>query len=331
MGTILGHAKADLASRIDVAALPAGLRADVLAAAFPPPVVRRWPALVAVHPLAGPLVSTVLANELLDYQGVTFVDDLGDAFEATPTAVARSWWAARRVARVERLWHALLVTEPRLTPTVLAQLENEIGRLVATLTRSWLRLGVPDAAVAELRADLAQIADAVADAPPDRQAARREREQRWLRQRVPPVLAKRVARARDLAILPDACAAIGSSGATPAHAAATLWWVGERLLIDETRHRLRTARLPDRWSERQHHGLREDLTNLRLRVARRLLADGVEDPAAAATREAQRHAGALAQVGELLAALGASGEDGTNLHGLAVAVRRLREGLDTAA
>ncbi len=105
---------------------------------FPPEVAERFASLLPVYPLRRELVSTILANDVVNSQGVTFVGRVSAQTGAAAPAVVRAYRIARDVsgagehrAAIERLFG--VIDQERWIA-----LMDEADRIVSALTRWYL-------------------------------------------------------------------------------------------------------------------------------------------------------------------------------------------------
>jgi glutamate dehydrogenase len=92
---LLAYAKLDLDAEINASDLPEeGYFASELAGYFPPAAVKRFPDELAQHRLKREIVSTVLANKIVNLAGPVFVHRMKEVSSAPASRVARAFAVA---------------------------------------------------------------------------------------------------------------------------------------------------------------------------------------------------------------------------------------------
>lgn len=110
---------------------------DILIAAFPKPLQRKFQALMMTHPLRREIIATKLSNIIVNEMGFAFVYRIQDETGATVDAVVRAYMIARDVLELESIFRSIQALETSITA------EAQIGymmlylRLVRRITR-WL-------------------------------------------------------------------------------------------------------------------------------------------------------------------------------------------------
>jgi glutamate dehydrogenase len=104
IATLTAHVK--LALKVDLLAsnLPdQQVFADRLLNYFPPQLRQRLPEAIAAHPLRREITSTVLANEVIDTAGMSYLFRLAEDTGATSTDAVRAFAAASAIAGIPLL------------------------------------------------------------------------------------------------------------------------------------------------------------------------------------------------------------------------------------
>ena len=305
------------------------LSRDALGRAFPPALTRRFPDLLPRHRLRRELIATQLANAVVDRMGVSFVDHLGHETGAPLAEVVRAFQAARLGIDADRWWDHLDGLDALQEPARIRALEAPLEDLLAQLTRTLL--SDPSTEPPEQRCDvLVDIARTMLDAwstlgTDDQQRARVAHARRLVDDLVDPDLARLLATARELALIPDVATvhAEVSDAEVPA-VADVLLQLGDALGIDRLEQGLRQVVPKDLWTRRQRLGLLADLRRARCQAAVAAHLDGPEpDP----DRVVARYLGARrAGLDRALAVVSAAERaEGAPLDALAVAVRAVTE------
>jgi glutamate dehydrogenase len=328
---LLGYSKVDHVARLLGSDLPdePWLR-TALDTYFPPLAVERFGHLISEHRLRRQLVATVVANDLVNRMGVTYVSRTAHELGCMSWEVAAAWWAAREVSDGERLWQMIEGLGDRITVALELELEAEVDRLVDTLTRTYLRHRVGSdigRVVARDRPAFDELGKAVDDvAPPARGASRTLRGQSWIDLGIEPALAERIAALRELTIVPDVAVVAAETGAPVRHVGEVFWRLSEALPLDDLAARLGAVRTGGSWQYWQLLGLADEFRELRVSGAAQVVAEHPEAaPAEAVAAFLAERADARERVNVMLVALDRDTDGG--LDALGVAVRTLRAAL----
>ncbi len=247
LAVLLAGAKRNLAARLLTSTVPdqPALRA-ALAGYFPPLLVERFGHHLDGHRLRRELVASVVANDVVNRMGATFVTRLAADTGATPAEVAAAYWIARTVVCAPERWAELEAGEDGLPPTAQVLAAGPVlSDLLEALTRDYLRRQETDDIAATAARDqpaLAELAGAVADlGTPYRRRLRARRAETLADRGLDADMALRWAGLPDLEVGPDAAELARATGrAVPAVAEAVLQ-LGESLGIDRLGERLRQA------------------------------------------------------------------------------------------
>ncbi|HTJ76307.1 MAG TPA: NAD-glutamate dehydrogenase domain-containing protein [Acidimicrobiales bacterium] len=283
LAVLLAGAKRSLSARLLASAMPdePALR-PALVSYFPPMLAARFGHLVDGHRLRRELVASVVANDLVDRMGATFVTRLAADTGARPPAVAAAYWIARGVVDAGRWWAEIDGDDSRSgVPGALAA-GPPLSELLEALTRDYLRRGEAGdlSALDRDRPAVAELAAAIGDlGTPYRRRLRARRAEQLIDGGLQPDLAVRWATLPELEIGPDA-ADLARTTARPVPAVAeAILQLGESLGVDRLVERLRQVTPTDRWGRAAWRGLVDDLDDLRRWAAHRALADHPGQPA----------------------------------------------------
>jgi glutamate dehydrogenase len=282
LAVVLAGAKRSLAAALLASSLPgqAGVR-DVLVGYFPRSLSARFDHLLDRHRLRRELVSSVLANEVVDRMGPTFVHELAAETRARPASIVAAYVVARSVTGAHRWWQPI---DACRGPGIEALVESSamVSQLLEALTRAYLRRGEGDDIAAAVERDAPVFSELRASLPdigtPYRHRLRARTAERLSEATVPPGLADQLACAGELIIGADVADLVRTTGRSAAGIAAAMLWVGESLGVDRLLQRVRAAAAEDRWSTAVRRGLVDDLTDLRRLGAGRALRDHPDQP-----------------------------------------------------
>ena len=139
LAVLLAYAKRSLATALLRSDLPESeyLERDIRRY-FPPLVVERFGDLLPEHPLRRELIATILANDVVNSQGVTFVTRLMTETGAQAADVVRAFRIARDVTGAVARWADVESLDGLIDPVVQNELMTGVDWLVETTSRWWL-------------------------------------------------------------------------------------------------------------------------------------------------------------------------------------------------
>ncbi len=336
LATLLAWAKRDLKESLlasDVPDLP--LFEGAVARYFPQRLVERFPDLPVRHRLRRELVATTAANDLVDRMGVTFAARLAAELRVPLTDVVLAYNAARATFGADRWWDWLDAHEVSHPPDRILELETPLRTLLTAVTANLLTEPLPADATALVERDRpvaeALIAGLMGLGTADQRRAR-VAHARWLvDDLVDPDLARLLASARDLAMVPDV-AQVLTAGARPRRAvdvADTFLRLGDGLGIDRLEDLLARVMPTTVWGRRQRTGLTADLRRARSDATETALAACPDLPEAeAARRFLDERAPAVDRARAIIAE--AERSDPDRLHAAGVAARTIWDAIERA-
>ena len=273
LAAVLAHAKRSLAEEVLESSLPDDPRlVEELVRYFPEAVSSRFRHLLWEHPLRRELLSTIVANDVIDFQGPTFVFRLARRTGAASSDVVRAFRVADaitgRQAREEI--EALFGKVDSATWRDLIAAET---RLVYTLTR-WF-LDRPVATDTELKKLAEGFEQLVGEAQEwgslQRRAERTAVRTRFEQAGVPTVLAQRAAAVEDLLHAPDIVEVSETTGRSLADVGAVFHRVGRAFELDALMQAARRMRVSRKWHRWARQTVEDDLLAVRRRLAERIL------------------------------------------------------------
>jgi glutamate dehydrogenase len=327
LSVLLAYAKMSLDHELLQSDLPdAPELAEELRLYFPPALRDRFRAQIAAHPLRREVVATIIANDVVNRAGLTFVHDLATRTGSSPAEIARAYRIAREALHLPPLWAAVEALDNKVAAAVQYEMLIDIAGIVEHAALWLLRAGrVSFDEIARFAPPLEQLSQAAPDLlPPEERTLYDRRVAKLAEAGVPLPVAKRVG---GIVFLTTAfeIGDLAERSAQPIdRAARTFYGVGARFALDGLRDAARRLPAETQWQKAAVETLIDDFYALQADLAERVLkaADGAEDPVAswAATRATQL-APAEAIVVELSAAAN------PDLAMLVVAGRQLRQAL----
>jgi glutamate dehydrogenase len=328
LAVLLAYSKQSLTNALLSSTLPdsAYLERD-LDAYFPPQVVERFGAMLSEHPLRRELVAMLVANDVVNSQGITFVSRLVTETGADAADVTRAYRIARDVTGAVERWESIESLVGSVEPALLDELMAGVDRLVEVAAR-WYLQHVPGQlgrAIERYAEPFRSFAEAVAEAAPDGWRQDREREAWSLMDRgVPESVARAHAIQPFLVHGPNVVAAAEATGRSIADVTKAFFLVGDVMYVDWLEARVAEVSATTRWHRWAMQALEEDLRLLRRQVAERVLAQGdgalpVDEGVASYVAS---HQDVLTRLRRFMRGL--AHEEASDLAALTVAVRQVR-------
>lgn len=162
LSVLISYAKADLKEQLDCPEIDQdAYLSSMVETAFPQKLVDEYHGPVMNHKLRSQIVATQLANDLVNYMGITFVNRLTESTGATVVEVARAYVAARDVFGLKDLWSQVEALDYHVSSDVQADMMSRLMRLVRRASRWFLRNRRSDMDVANEVAVFKESADAI--------------------------------------------------------------------------------------------------------------------------------------------------------------------------
>ncbi len=328
LSVLLAYAKRSLKEGVRRSALPDDSYLDrELCAYFPASIVERFEQLAGAHPLRRDLVSTIVANDVVNALGITWAARLALETGADSAQVARAFWIARELVGAKDRWAAVEALDSKIDAALQNELMVGVDTLVEEIAR-WYLLNEPGAPIGgtiETGApDFAALSDVLERTGSEAWRAERLAAARTLEQRgVPSELALRHIFQVELVHGPNVMA-VAKIFARPLDDVTNAFFLGgERLQLDWLEQRLSEVPQQSRWQRWASQAIRDDLLGLRRDAATRILAreDAVSVDSQLMRFLDERRA-PLERLGRLISTLAAQEE--ASLAALTIAVRQAR-------
>jgi glutamate dehydrogenase len=328
LAVLLAYAKRSLSAALLRSQLPDSSYFDAdLHEYFPPEVTRRFGHLVTEHPLRRELIATIVANDVVDSQGITFVSRLEAETGAEPADIARAYRIARDVTGAVERWDAIEQLTGRVPANVHNELMAGVDWLVHTMSRWYLARATGQRladAIGEARESFRRLAANVPGiGPPEWRASRETTVAELVRQGVPHDIAERHAYQAELAHAPDIIQLSRELGRTVEEVARVFFSLGEEFRIDWLEGELEKLPATSRWQRWALQAMEDDLLLLRRQLAERVLAEaGFRAPSDAVAGYIAGRQEAYARLARFMRRLERDGVQ--DLAALTVAVRQIR-------
>ncbi len=250
---------------------------DDLRSYFPAAVMDRFSHLIAAHPLRRELIATILANQVTNSEGITFVIRLMDQTGADPAMVVKAYRIARTVTGAERRWAEIEAQVGRLEPPTIRSLLDKVDWLVETTARWFLNnsagQGPLDEAITAFTTDFESLSDSIGTmGAASWQQARQGTTEVLTSQGVPAQISRDHAYIEDLVHGPDIIELAQHTGRSVAEVSGVFFRLGRAIRIDWLEEQISTIDPADRWERLAKQAAEADLVALRRQVAEQVLA-----------------------------------------------------------
>jgi glutamate dehydrogenase len=311
LAVLLAYSKRSLAEAILESDLPdAPDSRDDLSAYFPGDVARRFDHLLWEHPLRRELVATIVANDVVDSQGPTFVSRLLSRTGAGVERIVGAYRIARRVVGGSERRRAIEELFGKIDHDTWNEMMRAHEHLVSTLTRWYLahEPGKPPLSDPETFRRLEQESGEWGSI--QWRLERNVRIDRLEAAGVPPQEAVRSVAAADMVHAPDIALVAEGTGRSTAEVGRVFHRVGRVAALDGLEKLLAGLALADPWHRWALETLEDDLLALRRSLAERVLsgAEGLS-PEEAVERFLAGRADEVIRVVELVRRLEADSVD----------------------
>ncbi|WP_097462432.1 NAD-glutamate dehydrogenase [Mangrovitalea sediminis] len=140
LSTLISYVKGDLKQVLNQSDLPdiPGLAPEI-AKMFPAAMVKRFGKELGGHQLRREIISTQIANDMVNHMGITYVDRLRQSTGASPAGIALAWIVARDIYRLDHWWEAIEALDFKISSSLQMQLMTELMRLIRRASRWLLR------------------------------------------------------------------------------------------------------------------------------------------------------------------------------------------------
>ena len=298
-----------------------------LAQYFPPLVRERFGHLIPEHPLRRELIATIVSNEVVNDQGITFVSRLVTETGASPADVVGAFRIAREVTGATARWNDIEALDGVIDPVVQNELMMGVDWLVESTSRWYLVQAAArrlSEAVGDARDSFAELSGVIDQIGPD--AWRETHElatQRLVAAGVPEEVARRHAFQGELVHGPDIIAVSRATGRPVLEVARGFFLLGERLELDWLETQLEQLTVVTRWQYWAKQSLEHELFAARRVMCERVLEEADGAPIDRAVEMfLEHHAEPAARLQRFMRGLAVEGVN--DLAQLTVALRQIR-------
>ena len=265
LSVLLAYVKIGLFKQLLVSDLPGDcLDGEELTHYFPTPLRERFRALMPSHRLAPDIISTELANEIVNRAGMTFIFRLSEETGADSADISRAYMIARQVFDMPTAWAEVEALDNVSAAKVQTDMLLEGRKLVERASRWLLRNRPQPLDVAANTAYFADGARAVARVisevvPEDGRAQMEKGVARLVAAKVPEELARRVAIYKELFSTLDIVEVAKSEQMSVEDVSAVYFSLGEELDMHWIRDQIIALPRDNRWQALARAALRDDL------------------------------------------------------------------------
>lgn len=297
---------------------------------FPQAMQQKLAAAIDNHRLKREIIATVLANDIVNRMGPTFVVALNERSGCAVAGIVRAYQIVAQVFKLEQFWQQVEALDNKVSATTQYELLMTGQRFVTKAVVATV-LGLSsnkdeDSITAKVQAWaglLRPLLDNLSSVLPDTLVAENEaRSQALMEAGVPADLAKQAAGLAPLSAGPDIIFIAQMTGVDVAQAAKAYYAVGASLGVSRLQQRLLSYKASNHWQRQEATALADDLARQQLRLTSSVIRLSAGD--IAKWREQRQEA--LARHDKFLGEVTASAQ--TDLAMLAIAVRGLKAMVD---
>lgn len=306
ISVVMAHIKSSLRDRLLVSSVPDEPWAQrELEAYFPREVVARTRGHLGAHPLRREIISTVLANKVVNHAGITFVFRLCEETGATEHDAVRAYFIAAEIWGQQEFFNEIRALDGLVAANVQDQLDRVMRRLLDRSSRWFLKnqvsnLSLPNE-VARFAVPAAELSRTLLTLLHPSQAHEvAEISGRLQRQGVPAALAGKASALLYRYPLLDVVAASARTGGPPEDLAATYFDLFEQIEGRKLLRRIDALPRNDPWETMARASLREDFYDVLSSAAHTLSMTGTGTGSAAPADHPQLVASRLHLISDAL-------------------------------
>jgi glutamate dehydrogenase len=228
------------------------------------------------HRLRREIIATVVANQLVDRAGTTFVFRLGEETGAPASLLARGYTVAREVFEMRSFWEQVEALDNQVAAQIQLEMLIEGRRLVERATRWLVRANPRGIEIEDTTNRFAPSATVLSDACPEvlgseDQEAFATRAAELKGAGVPADLATRSASMPRLLAVFDLVEVASATGRPFEEVMATYFAIGSRVVLTWLRDRILELPRANRWQALSRAALRDDLNSLHRELTQQVL------------------------------------------------------------
>ncbi len=278
LAVLLAYAKGHLTDELVDSDLPeSAFFESLLTSYFPVEIVDRFEVLILAHPLRRQLVSTIVANEMLNSQGITFVSRIEAETGAGAAEIVRAYRTARGVVGASTRWREVENLAGSVDAEVLRQLLAGVDGLVETTTRWFIGRSGTEPIVERIeayRTGFVEIANEIRSMGPKQWQNRLGRRmKRFVDLGVPEEIAIAHVFQVELVHAPDIIDVAADTGLPLRDVGRAFYRVGHAFHIDWLEREIESLPASTRWQRWATLSLEQELMSLRRAIVERVLSE----------------------------------------------------------
>ena len=328
LAVLLAYSKQSLTDALMTTSLPdePHFTAD-LHEYFPAAVREKFGHLIEDHPLRRELVATILSNQVINSEGITFITRLMNETGSTPAEIVRAFRVTREVTGASERWKAVENLQAGVDVRLQRRLLFGVDSLVEALTRWYLTRPHEDdlnVAIAETKTAFADLAKAIATVGPVLWSREREGAvDELIEAGVPKDIARRHVFQKELIHAPDIIELARDTGYPLLDVARVFFLIGQVFELDWLEEEVTALPATTRWQRWATQTLDDDLIRLRRDLASSvLLTVKPSDPDEMVADYLHEHDDGLVRLRRFIGILEADGVDDAAM--AVVAIRQVR-------
>jgi glutamate dehydrogenase len=328
LSVLLAYSKRSLAEALMTTGLPDEPHfSSDLHSYFPKAIQEKFGHLIEDHPLKRELVATILANQVINSEGITFVTRLMNETGSTPAEIVRAFRITREVSGASERWRAVEQLKAGVDIAMQRALLFGVDELVEALTRWYLTRPREESlteTIAETKTAFADLAKAISTVGPVLWSREREGAVEELMEAgVPKDIARRHVFQKELIHGPDIIELARHTGYPLLDVARVFFLIGQVFELDWLEDEVGQLPVATRWQRWAIQTLDDDLIRLRRDLASSvLLTINPADPDEMLAEYLHEHDDGLVRLRRFINKLSADGVDDAAM--AVVAIRQVR-------
>tara|TARA_R110002073_G_scaffold3855_3_gene25737 strand:- start:57093 stop:61961 length:4869 start_codon:yes stop_codon:yes gene_type:complete len=138
LSVLISYVKGDLKETLNSSTLPDEIHlSEEIKEVFPVQITRKYNKELLNHRLRREIISTQVANDMVNHMGITFVERLKQSTGATPSSIALAYIIARDVFDLEQWWQEIESLDHKVPSSLQLQMMSGLMSLIRRACR-WL-------------------------------------------------------------------------------------------------------------------------------------------------------------------------------------------------
>jgi glutamate dehydrogenase len=138
LAVLISYVKGDLKETLNSSSLPDEAHlSEEISEVFPTQIIRKYRSELSNHRLRREIISTQVANDMVNHMGITFVERLKQSTGASSASIALAYIIARDVFELEKWWVAIEQLDYQVSSSLQLEMMSELMSLIRRACR-WL-------------------------------------------------------------------------------------------------------------------------------------------------------------------------------------------------